>query len=264
MAPARPPGELAVDLGLGGRHILVAGASRGLGFAITALLLSEGARVTAVSRDPEALRLARSRWLASDSQHSVRTLAKDLSNPASVASLASFAANDGVLDGVVVVAGSGRPTGQPLPQAFASASASNVLPALVALEATGPLLRESSIGAVVLVSSIAGIEYIDCPPEYAAAKASLHAYCAHLSRQLKPVRVNVLAPGNMLTEGSVWERRMNEDSKAWEAHLSREVTLGRLGQPDEVARVAVFLVSPAASFMTGSTTVADGGQVRQW
>ena len=74
----------------------------------------------------------------------------------------------------------------------------------------------------------------------------------------------MVAPGNMLTEGSVWQRRMREDAAALDAYLSREVTLGRVAHPDEVARVAVFLVSRASSFMTGTTVVVDGGQVRQW
>jgi 3-oxoacyl-[acyl-carrier protein] reductase len=76
--------------------------------------------------------------------------------------------------------------------------------------------------------------------------------------------VNVLAPGNIFTEDSVWQKRMQEDPKALEAFLSEEVALGRLATPQEIARVAVFLLSPAASFMTGSTVVVDGGQARTW
>lgn len=253
-----------MDLGLSGSQVLVAGASRGLGFAIVSNLLAEGAKVTAVGRDPESLAAARARWIADAPQGAVSTLALDLSNPASVASLSAYLAGDGELDGLIAVAGSGRPTGEPPTKAFASATSTNVMPALVTLEAAAPLLKKSPSGAVVLISSIAGIEYLDCPPEYAAAKATLHAYAAHWSRELRPVRVNVLAPGNMLTEGSVWQRRALEDPAALDDYLTGEVTLGRVAQPNEVARVAVFLVSPAASFMTGSTVVADGGQVRQW
>lgn len=253
-----------MDLGLAGSQVLVAGASRGLGFAIVSNLLAEGAKVTAVGRDPESLAAARARWIADAPQGDVSTLALDLSNPASVASLSAYLAGDGELDGLIAVAGSGRPTGEPPTKAFASAASTNVMPALVTLEAAAPLLKKSPSGAVVLISSIAGIEYLDCPPEYAAAKATLHAYAAHWSRELRPVRVNVLAPGNMLTEGSVWQRRALEDQAALDDYVTGEVTLGRVAQPDEVARVAVFLVSPAASFMTGSTVVADGGQVRQW
>ena len=253
-----------MDLGLVGRHVLVAGASRGLGFAIVSSLLAEGAKVTAVSRDPNSLAAAHMRWVNTEPIGIINTIAIDLSDPASAAMLATDLADKEGLDGVIVVAGSGRPTGESQTMAFSSAAAVNVMPALVTLEAVGPLLRKSSHGSVVLISSVAGIEFIDCPPEYAAAKASLHAYASHWSRELRPARVNVLAPGNMLTEGSVWQHRMLTDPTALDEYLSREVTLGRVADPDEVARVAVFLVSRAASFMTGSTVVVDGGQVRQW
>ena len=253
-----------MDLGLIGKRVLVAGASRGLGFSVVTKLLAEGAAVTAVGRDSDSLDTARALWIAESPRGVVNTLTLDLSDPESVSPLSTFLDNENGLDGLIVVAGSGRPTGERPTAAFASASATNVIPSLVALEAVGPLLRESSNGAVVLISSIAGTEFIECPPEYAAAKAALHAYASHWSRELCPVRVNVVAPGNMLTEDSVWERRMREDPSAMNDYLSREVTLGRVGQPDEVARVVVFMVSSAASFMTGSTVVVDGGQVRQW
>ena len=253
-----------MDLGLAERHVLVAGASRGLGLAIVSNLLAEGAKVTSVGRDPESLAAARTFWLTGEPNAIVNTLALDLSDQASAATLATYLTDEGGLDGVIVVAGSGRPTGEPQTTAFATATASNVMPALVTLGAASPLLQKSSSGAVVLISSVAGMEYIDCPPEYAAAKASLHASASHWSRELRPVRVNVVAPGNILTDGSAWQRRMLEDPTALDEYLSREVTLGRVAEPEEVARVAVFLVSRAASFMTGSTVVVDGGQVRQW
>jgi 3-oxoacyl-[acyl-carrier protein] reductase len=253
-----------MDLGLNGKRVLVAGASRGLGFSIVAKLLVEGAAVTAVGRDSDSLNDARALWIAESPRGIVNTLALDLSDPESVSTLSAFLDIEDGLDGLIVVAGSGRPTGEPPTAAFASASATNVMPSLVSLEAVGPLLRKGSSGAVVLISSIAGTEFIECPPEYAAAKAALHAYASHWSRELRPVRVNVVAPGNMLTKDSVWERRMREDPSALNEYLSREVALGRVAQPDEVANVAVFMVSDAASFMTGSTVVVDGGQVRQW
>jgi 3-oxoacyl-[acyl-carrier protein] reductase len=253
-----------MDLGLVGRHVLVAGASRGLGFAIVSSLLAEGAKVTAVSRDPNSLAAAHMRWVSTEPTGMVSTIAIDLSDPGSAAGLATDLAEKESLDGVIVVAGSGRSTGESQTKAFTSAVAVNVMPALVTVEASSPFLRKSSHGSVVLISSVAAIEFIDCPPEYAAAKASLHAYASHWSRELRPTRVNVLAPGNMLTEKSVWERRMLEDPIVLEEYLLREVTLGRVADPEEVARVAVFLVSRAASFMTGSTVVVDGGQVRQW
>ena len=138
-----------MDLGLAGRHVLVAGASRGLGFAIVSNLLAEGAKVTSVGRDPESLAVARAFWLTGEPKAIVNTLSLDLSDQASAATLATYLTDEGGLDGVIVVAGSGRPTGEPQTTAFATATALNVMPALVTLEAAGPLLRKSSSGSVV-------------------------------------------------------------------------------------------------------------------
>ena len=253
-----------MKLGLAGSHILVAGASRGLGYAIVRQLLNEGADVTAIGRDQQSLDIAYSTWIDEAPQARVKIVSVDVSDPRVVQSLRESIQGKLPLDGIIVVAGSGRPSPLPPTQAIQEAISSNLMPAVVLMEAFGDELLKSPTGAVVLTSSIAGIEMIECPAEYAAAKSALHAFAAHWSRAFKPVRVNVLAPGNMLTGGSVWERRMDNDPAGMSSYLEREVTLGRVAHPDEVARVAVFLVSQAASFITGATIVADGGQVRQW
>lgn len=253
-----------MDLGLSGRHILVAGASRGLGNAVVRRLLKEGASVTAISRDRKSLDVAHSGWIDANPQAIINAVTVDLSDPHAVRTLRESVDSKVSLDGIIVVAGSGRPLSLPPTRAIQEAVSRNLMPAVAMMEAFGPQLLDSPAGAVVLTSSIAGIEMIDCPAEYAAAKSGLHAIAAHWAREFKPVRVNVLAPGNMLTEGSIWERRMEEDPVELSAFLEREVTLGRVAEPDEVARVAVFLISQAASFINGATIIADGGQVRRW
>ena len=122
-----------------------------------------------------------------------------------------------------------------------------------------------SAGAIVCISSICGQETVlGAPVTYSAAKAALNAYVRGIARPLgkEGVRINAIAPGNILFEGSVWQRKLAEDAQAVDQMLARDVALGRLGTSQDVASLALWLASPAASFCTGGLFVADGGQVR--
>ena len=76
------------------------------------------------------------------------------------------------------------------------------------------------------------------------------------------MRINSVAPGNILFPGSVWERKLKEDQAAVEGMLASDVALGKLGTPEDVARLVAWLTSPLASFITGATYVVDGGQLK--
>jgi NAD(P)-dependent dehydrogenase (short-subunit alcohol dehydrogenase family) len=122
----------------------------------------------------------------------------------------------------------------------------------------------ASKGAVVCISSICGLEVIpDAPVTYSAAKAALHAYVRGIARPLgkRGVRINAVAPGNILFDGSVWSCKLAEDNPAVGAMLSKDVALGRLGSPEDVASLVAYLSSPRSGFATGSVWTIDGGQV---
>lgn len=249
-----------MDLGLAGRRYLVAGASSGLGAEVSQVLLEERASVLGVARSqaPSMPSLPVER----DSQF--MWLSADLATSAGSDSLQFALSQLQTLDGIIVTIGSGSSALGLRHERFGSAVALNVMPVLRTLDAALNFIKIAEESSVVLVSSIAGTEWIQCPPEYAAAKAALIAYSSHMARELSPLRFNTLAPGNMFTSKSVWSKRSIEDPKALKEYLDTEVPLGRLARPREVAMLAAYLLSPASSFVSGATLTVDGGQTRSW
>jgi NAD(P)-dependent dehydrogenase (short-subunit alcohol dehydrogenase family) len=131
-----------------------------------------------------------------------------------------------------------------------------------AVEAARPALVASH-GVIVCVSSICGLEVVPgAPITYSVAKAALHAYVRGMARPLGKlgVRVNAVAPGNILFEGSVWSRKLQEDADAVSTMLGRDVALGKLGTPQDVANLVVYLASPLSGFASGAVWTLDGGQ----
>jgi 3-oxoacyl-[acyl-carrier protein] reductase len=101
---------------------------------------------------------------------------------------------------------------------------------------------------------------------YSAAKAAVINYAKNLSVQVAPngIRVNCVAPGNVLFPGGSWERHLEQRREEVMRFIEQEVPLQRFGQPDEIADLIVFLSSPRAAFITGACVRADGGQTRSW
>jgi len=239
-----------VDLGLRGRRVLVTGASGGLGAAITAGFVAEGALVLAASRTDE---------------HPVpagvagRVLA-DLAVPGAGDVLAD-AVRDvlGGLDCLVVAAGgavSGRVDELP-DEAWDAGLEVNLRSAVRLVRATVPLLKASR-GRIVLLSALSASEPRGGHAVSNVGKAGVAALGKTLSRELAGdgVLVNCVAPGRIRS------RQLDRNFPSEEARsqfASVHIPLGRFGRAEEIVPVTLLLGSPANTYVTGQTVGVDGG-----
>jgi 3-oxoacyl-[acyl-carrier protein] reductase len=257
-----------MDLGLRGAAALVIGGSYGIGAAIARTLAQEGASVTVVARDERRLRQA-----VAELQHStgqtVRSIAGDATSAADVERAVAAATIDGMLDIAIMAAGaSRRATLVELTDADWVASFDlNLLSAVRLARAAAPLLRASH-GSLTFLAAASGKQ--PTPGQIASnvSKAALINLTRSLAEELAPdVRVNAVCPGRVLTPQ--WERKAAVEGPAEgltpEAYLQRvaqTTALKRMGQPEEIAALAVFLASRRASYITGQSVSADGGLVK--
>ena len=163
-----------------------------------------------------------------------------------------------------VGSGSGKPGLESSDADWNQLLGTNLTGAALVVRHAVPLMKKNWGGSIVFISSIAGIEAIPAPLPYSSAKAGLIALGKNLSRLLAPdnIRVNTVAPGNVIFPGSVWDRKTKEDAEAVKKYLDTEVPLKRLARPEEIADAVLFLSSERASFVTGACLTVDGGQVR--
>ena len=244
--------ELRVD----GKVALVTGASRGIGLAIATRLSEAGAAVMLVARKAEELEEAAASLAATGSDVSWR--AANVGDPDAAESCASAAVErHGSLD-ILVNNAATNPYFGPLADLDLGRAQKtldvNQTAALTWTQAAWRAGMERHGGAVVNVSSVGAFRVERGIGWYNVTKAALVHLTRQLACELGPgVRVNALAPGLVRTQfaRALWE-------PAGDA-VAKRLPLRRLGEPDDIGKAALFLVSDAASWMTGHVLVVDGG-----
>src|SRR4051812_33191249 len=236
---------------LAGQRALVTGATSGIGRAVALELARDGAEVVVHGRD--AARGAETADGITASGGKARFVAADLGDPADVRRLAEEA---GAVDVLVNNAGISvwAPTADFDIEAYDAMFASNVRAPFLLVGAIAPRMVARGKGSIVSVSSMAASVGMAGGAAYGATKASLSSMTRAWAAEYSPsgVRVNAIAPGPVYTptpSGPEFIKALGDDT-----------AMNRASQPEEIASVIAFLVSPAASYVTGAVVAADGGR----
>jgi len=242
-----------MNIDLAGKRAIVAGGSRGIGRAIALAFAEAGAGVSICARGAE--RLAATREEIARHGGTAHAAVCDLADAAAVPRYIEEAA--GALGGIDILVNNASGFGASDDEAGWAVSVS------VDLMATVRAIRTALPSGVILnISSISGLRATPRTPPYAAIKAAVVNYtlteAAALAR--KGVRVNCIAPGSIEFPGGTWERARLNNPDLY-GRILRSIPFGRLGKPEEVAQVALFLCSPLAGWVTGQTIAVDGGQM---
>lgn len=247
-----------MDPGLSGKGVIVTGASRGIGRAIALGFAREGASVAFCARGAEGVEKTAGELRALGGK--VHGAPCDIADKAALEAFLTGAKE--ALGAVHVLVNNASGFGvMDNEDGWAAGLGVDVMAAVRATWKVAPWIAEAGGGSIIHISSISGLEPSGTVP-YGAVKAALQHHALSMAKSLarKNIRVNAVAPGSIEFPGGSWEAIQKANPKMYEA-VRRGIPFGRLGQPEEVAEVVVFLASERGRWITGVTLPVDGGQL---
>ncbi|SEU38268.1 SDR family NAD(P)-dependent oxidoreductase [Stigmatella erecta] len=242
---------------LQGKVAVVTGGTSGIGLATAKRFAAEGATVFITGRRQAELDAA-----VKAAGPNVTGIRADMSNLDDIDRLYEVVKQQKApIDVLFANAGGGEfaPLGTITEKHFDDTFATNVKGVLFTVQKALPLLRDGA--SILLTSSTAGIQGTAAFSVYGASKAAIRNFARSWVLDLKDrhIRVNAISPGPIKTPGLHGLAKSEEEARAMFGYMASTIPLGRLGDPDEVAKAAVFLASDASSFVNGAELFVDGG-----
>ncbi|AMK19843.1 MULTISPECIES: SDR family NAD(P)-dependent oxidoreductase [Sphingobium] len=242
-----------MDLGLSGLKVILGGATRGISRETAKLLAAEGAELGLFSRNGDALE-----DLKEELGGKVVTREFVLEDRDGYKEMLSGLAEE--LGGCDIFIHSISSSGAQGSMDWDESYRLDMLGAVDGCETLEPYLEKSKAGSVILMSSTAAFETFLVPQAFNAIKAAVITYGKQLSQAWasKGIRVNMVSPGPITYPGGNWEGAKALMPDLYNGIVA-QIPMGRMGSPEEVAKVVAFLASPAAGYVTGTNVVVDGG-----
>lgn len=246
-----------MDLGLSGKRAIVPASTKGILRRVVDQLVDEGCDVAICSRSEETV--ARALRELSGGKGRAVGRACDVNDKDDYDAWIDEMADE--LGGVdIFIPGASAGGGMDSEKNWWKSFEVDVLSTVRGCEAVIPHMQEGGGGAITFITTTASVETFGGPQAYNALKGSLIIYAKQLGQQFgsDKIRVNCVSPGPIYFDGGVWA--MLKDTMAkWFAKTERDHPQGRLGSPEEVANCILFVSSPAASWVSGTNLMVDGG-----
>lgn len=249
-----------MELGVAGLKAIILGGSRGIGRYTAELLRSEGCSTAICARHADQLETA-GEELRAIGTGDVFTQVADLANGEQTRDFVKASIDSlGGCDILIHNASGFDLTGDE--EGWERSFQVDMMAGVRAAEEAIPALEKSEAASITLVGSMASKFYFGRRSSYGPAKAAMRAYANELAQSLgkKGIRANAVSPGAVWFPGGSWDKRKIEQPDFYAA-VEKSIPLGRLGTGEELARVIVFVASPAGGWINSAHIVADGGQV---
>ena len=249
-----------MDLGLKGLKVILTGGSRGIGRAALEIFAAEGCDIGFFSRSEAQVAETKTAL----EKHGVKVVGStfDLNDMSGYADWLTRTADE--LGGCDIFVPGASASGSQLTADWDKCFEFDLMGTVKGCEALEPYLEKSAHGSVIVMSSTAGVETFLVPQAFNTIKGALLVYTKQLGQAWGPkgIRVNAVSPGPVSFPSGNWEAIKAGAPELYDAQTPL-FALGRIGEPDDVAKTIVFLASPASGYTTGTNVVVDGGYTKR-